>query len=60
MFTNLTQIPRISQIAFYVSQNSQKPQKGAKLAQWKMENGKRRTINNSLPTRGTIGIAVNN
>ena len=35
MFTNLTQIP---QIVFYVSQKVQKPQKGAKLAQWKTKN----------------------
>ena len=38
MFTNLTQIPQIARILFYVSQKVQKPQKGAKLAQWKMEN----------------------
>ena len=34
MFTNLTQI---AQIVFY---DSQKAQKRAKLAQWKIENGK--------------------
>jgi len=40
MLTNFTQIPQIARILFHVSQKSQEPQKEAKLAQLKIENGK--------------------